>query len=156
MIASQGNVSLTAYNFLFNNMKKSEMNEWVGIVKSVDGEVEGSRLDWELMHPLCCNSFFQIPLSLVARLRGVQMGSLRWLSLFGHFQMPQCVQFWWREAQSPTVLPDFTRPCLIEFVFRNISKRSWESINLVPRLIITCSLLALLKSNLHRQTSGWS
>ncbi len=49
------------------------------------------------------------------------MGFLRWLSLIERFQMPQCVQFRWREAQSPTVLPDFARPCLVEFAFRNIS-----------------------------------
>ncbi len=66
----------------------------------IKGKVKGSRLDWEFMHLSCCNSSFQLPLLLVAQLVGVQMGFLRWLSLVGRFQIPQCVQFWWRESNS--------------------------------------------------------
>ncbi len=50
MINLQSNVRLIAYIFiifhtLFDNMKEKEMGGQRAISKSVDGEVEGSRLD---------------------------------------------------------------------------------------------------------------
>ncbi len=62
------------------------------------------------MHPVCCSSSFQLPLSLVAQPGGGQVGFVRWLGVF------KC-----HGVSSFDGVKRNSRPCLIEFAYRNIS-----------------------------------
>ncbi len=62
------------------------------------------------MHRFGCNSTFHLRLSLVAQLRGVHVGFARWLGVF------KC-----HGVSSFDGVKRNSRPCLIEFAYRNIS-----------------------------------